>query len=98
MIFAICGLTVDGTGTEREGTSSIGDAAVCAAAALNPAIPIATHNSVVAPSSDVTNLRIPATGFFIAFPLFFYWCFNASRRFVCGTLPLQPHRCRIIPE
>jgi hypothetical protein len=72
MIFAICGLTVDGTGTERAGTSSTGDAAVCAAAALNPAIPIAAHNSVVAPSFDAANLWIPAIGFFIVSPVFLF--------------------------
>jgi hypothetical protein len=65
MIFAICGLTVVGTGTARAGTSS-----VCAWAAVNPTTAIAAHNSAVARSSDVTNGWIPVAGFFIALPLF----------------------------
>jgi hypothetical protein len=100
MIFAICGLTVDGTGTERAGTSSIGDAAVCAAAALNPAIPIAAHNSVVARSAGGTNLRIPAAGSVIAFPLFFFIRASTHRDDLCAldappATPSLPHYSRM---
>jgi hypothetical protein len=96
MIFAICGLTVVGTGTERAGTSS-----VWACAAVKPANPIAAHNSAVARSPDLTNAWIPIAGFFIAFSLFSL-LIRASTHIatICArwTLPLQPHRCGIIPE
>ncbi|HEV7601300.1 MAG TPA: hypothetical protein VGO49_13745 [Bradyrhizobium sp.] len=99
MIFAICGLTVVGTGTERAGTSSTGVAAVCAVAAGNPVAPIAAHNSVVARSLDVTNVRIAAAGFFIAFPgSVFCSCFNEYRDDARQTLFLQPRQRSIIPE
>jgi N-acyl-D-aspartate/D-glutamate deacylase len=63
MIFAICGLTVDGTGTERAGTSS-----VCADAAVAT---IAAHNSVAVCNFLITAPGILLVGFFIAFPVQF---------------------------
>jgi hypothetical protein len=59
MIFAICGLTVMGTGTERAGTSS-----VWAWAAVKT---IAAHNSIAVHNFVVTAVEFPAS-FFIALP------------------------------
>jgi hypothetical protein len=91
MIFAICGLTVDGTGTERAGTSSVWAAAA-------PAVPIATHNSIVARSADVTHVWIPPAGCFIAFPLFGVLVVRIATVCARWTLSLQPQLCSIIPD
>src|SRR3984893_18842868 len=58
MIFAICGLTVVGTGTERAGTSSIAAPAVWACPAGDPTIPIAAHKSAVAPDFQVDLIHV----------------------------------------
>jgi hypothetical protein len=55
MIFAICRLTVLGTGTARAGTSSIGEFAVWAFAAGKATIPAAAHIRAVAPDCHVTK-------------------------------------------
>jgi hypothetical protein len=63
MIFAICGLTVVGTGTDRAGTSR-----VCACAVVST---IAAHNSVAVCKFLITAVEILLAGFFIAFPVQF---------------------------
>src|SRR4051794_17514085 len=68
MIFANCGLTVVGTGTDRAGTSS-----VCAWAVAKV---IAAYSSVAVRSF----VQFPAAGFFIALPLFGFLFFNERSR------------------
>jgi hypothetical protein len=91
MIFAICGLTVVGTGTECAGTSSIGEFAVWACATAKPAIPIAAHKSALAVKCHLTALRIPLARRLIAFSLFGFdvseWSAMAS---AVGAFPATP--------
>jgi hypothetical protein len=86
MIFAICGLTSEGTGTERAGTSSIaGDVAFWAKAAgykAGYAATIAAHKAAVPMLRDLLNRFAVA---FIARPLFrfclfcsFSFCFSSA--------------------
>jgi hypothetical protein len=63
MIFAICGLTVLGTGTERAGTFSIGASAVWARA-VEEAI-IAAHK-IIATRRCTFEIRTASLGFLIA--------------------------------
>jgi hypothetical protein len=65
MIFAICGLTVEGTGTDRAGTFSM-PASDWARAADEPATPIAAHKIMTA------DKRMASVGFLIAFSLSFF--------------------------
>jgi hypothetical protein len=77
MIFAICGLTVAGTGTDRAGTSNIAELAVWACPAGNPRVPIAAHQKSAGAINfcinwEVTKIRIPSAGVLIAFPYSFF--------------------------
>jgi hypothetical protein len=91
MIFAICGLTVEGTGTDRAGTSSVWAWAVVET--------MAAHNNAATGSFRTTAVEFPAVGIFIAAPLFnFLLFFNADRDDAHQTPPLQPHARSIIPQ
>jgi len=88
MIFAICGLTVLGTGTECAGTSSTGAFAVWAllGAVLN--IPTAAQSTAAA-VFHVTRVRISLAGALIAFPLFTVFLFTrnyALRALLCNPI------------
>jgi hypothetical protein len=74
MIFAICGLTVEGTGTMRAGTFSIAASAVWAWAVGKPTIPIAAHKKNATQDKNAAHKNIarrcafpgvppPSTGF-----------------------------------
>jgi hypothetical protein len=90
MIFANCGLTVVGTGTDRAGTSSVWAWAVLST--------IAVHNSVAVHNLVVTAVEFPAAGFFIALPCSVSCSSTKDRDDARQTLPLQPHGPSIIPE
>jgi hypothetical protein len=96
MIFAICGLTVVGTGTERAGTLSIAASDDWARAADDPATPIAAHNKMTA------NRGMAAVGFLIAFSLLYFcdrFCvLDEYRGANASGVPLQHHQPSIIPE
>jgi hypothetical protein len=67
MIFAICGLTVEGTGTECAGTFNIAASTVWAGAAGKPTAAIATHKKLAVRNCRVTPIRIRSGGFLMAF-------------------------------
>jgi hypothetical protein len=92
MIFAICGLTVVGTGTECAGTSSTGEFSVCACPAGKPAIPAAAHNSAVPPSFHLAK-GFPLAGSLIAFSLFVFFLMfkECATTHLLKAFPLQPH-------
>jgi hypothetical protein len=62
MIFAICGLTVVGAGTDRAGTSSMAGAAVWACPAGRSTIPIAAHKNTIARGGRVATTRTALAG------------------------------------
>jgi hypothetical protein len=91
MIFAICGLTVDGTGTERAGTSSVWAWAVVKT--------MAAHNSVARGSFLITAVEFPAVGFFIALPCSISCCSStqiATMR--VRRLPCNPKGVQLFPQ
>jgi hypothetical protein len=75
MILAICGLTVEGTGTDRAGTFSTPASEDWARAADEPAAPIAAHKIMTA------DRRMASVGFLIAFSLLYFLYFYD--RFCC---------------
>jgi hypothetical protein len=93
MIFAICGLTVDGTGTERAGTSS-----VWAWAVVKPGNAIAAHNSIATRSAGVTNVRISVADCFIALPWSVFLFVVHRDDFVrAGRFPCNPFGVQLFP-
>jgi hypothetical protein len=66
MIFAICGLTVEGTGTERAGTFSIAASTAWARAAGEPDVAVAAHKNPAVSNRRVTTIRTPPAGFLMA--------------------------------
>jgi hypothetical protein len=91
MIFAIWGLTVLGTGTERAGTSSTGT--VWVLPADGPSSPNIPHKNAAARDFHITAARISFAGAPIAFPQFNFLCFRRALR-----APLQPRCPAIIPS
>jgi hypothetical protein len=96
MIFAICGLTVEGTGTDRAGTLSIPASGDWAWAADEPVTPIAAHKIMTA------DRRMASVGFLIAFSLVFFLTILSALDEYRGAnaldAPLQHHGSSIIPE
>src|SRR5438270_5761974 len=81
MIFAICGLTVLGTGTEWAGTSSTGAFAVWAFPGAVLSIPSPAQSNAAA-SFHVARVRISLAGALIAFPLFTVFLLKTTTRSV----------------
>src|SRR3954453_19758290 len=82
MIFANCGETVLGTGTERAGTSSVWALAVVKT--------IGTHNSVAVRSFLITAVGILLAGIFIALPCRFLVVQRRPRRCAPDAHPATP--------
>src|SRR4051812_27496952 len=94
IIFAICGLTVLGTGTECAGTSSTGAFAIWALPACELSI-AATPQNNAAVDLHITRLRISLAGALMAFPLF--QCFFVKNKIRAPRAPLQSHCFGNIP-